>query len=663
MSVGQIQWHPGVRVGDDLTIVLPVLALGLSPLVVAIVRGQRAGSRAALLGLFGLSLGTFAVGSALINGRPHRGPLPAGIPRVVREDEYVGSDACRSCHPYEHATWHASYHRTMTQVAGPESIQAPFDGTELQLEGVTWRVERRGNEFWVEGQDDVTRIERRVAMTTGSHNYQVYWFEADADAGLAQLPFVYLLYDQMWIPRKARFLQPPIEITPIETGRWESHCIKCHATRGRKEHRLSGETRVAELGISCEACHGPGGEHVAANRTPLRRYYYHLNGEPDPTIVNPARLPHDRATDVCAQCHSIEIFLDQQTAKDWAHEGTRYRPGDDLAQFQTTVVGRYEDNAPAVQSYLDNHQVFELRYCFWSDGTLRVTGREYHGMVESPCYRRGTMSCLSCHNMHRPAEDVRPLTEWANDQLGAGMDGDGACLQCHPKYRNSKELVAHTRHRVDSTGSGCYNCHMPYASWGLLKAIRSHTVESPSVAASVATGRPNACNQCHLDQTLAWTAQKLKEWYQIDSPALSEDETNTAAALLWAIRGDAGQRALMAWSMGWPPAREASGTQWMVPFLTALLVDPYHAVRYNAQRSLRSYGEYADIVADTHVGASKEQQWSMAEEILARWKRTFPGSSGKKDFRLLLQPDGSFYRDRYRRFISERDDRALVLFE
>ena len=36
-----------------------------------------------------------------------------------------------------------------------------------------------------------------------------------------------------------------------------------------------------------------------------------------------------------------------------------------------------------------------------------------------------------------------------------------------------------------------------------------------------------------------------------------------AAAVLWAVQGDAGQRALAAWSMGWSPAQTASGKDWL----------------------------------------------------------------------------------------------------
>jgi len=654
----------GVRVSDDLPIAVIALVLGLLPLAARMVRSGGGKTAAGTVALIVLGMIAFLLGASALNARQEQRRPPKGLPRIIDHDGYVGADACRSCHPYEHATWEASYHRTMTQVASPESILAPFDGTELHLEGVTWHLERRGEQFWVKGEEEATTAEWRVAMTTGSHNYQLYWLEPEPNqAGLVQFPLVYFLEEGIWIPRKERFLQPPRERTPIETGRWKSHCIKCHATAGRKEPQPSGETRAADLGIACEACHGPGSEHVAANHSPWRRYRLHFRDEPDPTIVNPRRLSHDRATEVCGQCHGIEIFLDDKKAEDWAHEGSGFRPGKVLSDYQTTVIGRYDDNPPEVQRYLDHHETFRLENCFWSDGTLRVTGREYHGMLESPCYQRGEMSCLSCHKLHRSRDDARSFEAWRPDQLGEGMNGDQACIQCHERYDTTEAVVAHTHHEAGSTGSACYNCHMPYTTWGLLGAVRSHTVESPSVQTSLATGRPNACNQCHLDQTLEWTAQKLEEWYKMAPPELTQDEKNIVASALWTLRGDAGQRALMAWSMGWRPARDISGTGWLVPYLSTLMMDPYHAVRYNAQRALRRYPEYESITADGVAGATKEEHLHMASEVFVHWQKTYPGPEARTDPKLLMRQDAMIDQAEFKRLATERDNRLLVLFE
>ena len=189
--------------------------------------------------------------------------------------------------------------------------------------------------------------------------------------------------------------------------------------------------------------------------------------------------------------------------------------------------------------------------------------------------------------MHKRSEDSRATKDWADThQVATNMDGNQACLQCHEAIRNS--LAAHTKHTVESPGSSCYNCHMPYTTYGLLRALRSHQISSPTVAASVNTGRPSACNLCHMDKTLRWTSEYLEQWYRTPSVALNRDEQQVSASLLWVLRGDAGQRALVAWSMGWKPAQQASGTAWMPPFLAGLMDDPYEAVRFVASRSIRT---------------------------------------------------------------------------
>src|SRR5688500_17717044 len=136
------------------------------------------------------------------------------------------------------------------------------------------------------------------------------------------------------------------------------------------------------------------------------------------------------------------------------------------------------------------------------------------------------------------------------------------------------------RHGESSPGSSRYNCHMPYTTYALLEAIRSHQVSSPCVHSTSETGRPNACSLCHLDKSLGCTSARLAAWYGISEPSLSEDDRSIAAGAAWMLRGDAQQRALAAWSAGWPAAQSASGTGWMAPILARLADDPYEAVRF-----------------------------------------------------------------------------------
>ena len=70
-------------------------------------------------------------------------------------------------------------------------------------------------------------------MTTGSHQQQAYWYRTGHSRVLGQLPAMYLIGDQRWIPRPAAFMRPPSDGVFSETGRWNGVCINCHATHGK----------------------------------------------------------------------------------------------------------------------------------------------------------------------------------------------------------------------------------------------------------------------------------------------------------------------------------------------------------------------------------------------------------------------------------------------
>lgn len=592
-------------------------------------------------------------------------------PIAVPGDGYVTSASCQSCHPREYATWHGSYHRSMTQVASPESVLGDFDGVRLELHGASYRLDHDDEVYWIDFETpapggDTVHMRRPILMTTGSHIVQGYWYPTGDRRNMALFPFVYLIPLERWIPRESVFVRPPTpEDAPPprntewpEDQRWNHTCIHCHTTHGQPRYAEL-DTRAAEFGIACESCHGPGEEHVRRNQDPLRRYRLHLGDRPDDTIVDPRRLDHRRASQVCGICHGTSYPRAAELMNDLG-DGRSYRPGDAIEE--TRVIVQPTRGVDTLEGYPD-HDPRVREQSFWSDGMVRVKGREYNGLIESPCYRRGELSCFSCHAMHQDAGDPRPRLEWADDQLKPRMDGNEACLQCHQGFRDAGELTAHTRHQLTSSGSECYNCHMSYTSYGLLKGIRSHQIDSPSVAASVATGRPNACNQCHLDKTYGWTAEYLETWYEVPRPELGEVDRGVPASLIWLLSGDAGQRALAAWSMGWEPARQASpGTHWMTPFLVQLLVDPYDAVRFNAEQALRRQPGFEDL--DYDFIASTDARRAAAERAGARWQSLPPPAGQIADARaLLVDPDGVLPPDVFRRLLARRNDRPFALAE
>jgi hypothetical protein len=254
-------------------------------------------------------------------------------------------------------------------------------------------------------------------------------------------------------------------------------------------------------------------------------------------------------------------------------------------------------------------------------------------------------------------------------QLGARMDSNAACLQCHPAIGN--DLPAHTHHQPQSSGSLCYNCHMPHTSYGLLKAIRSHTITSPTARETLAAGRPNACNLCHLDQPLAWAASHLERWYGQPSVHLEPEQTNISSAALFLLRGDAGQRALLAWHAGWTNALQISGTNWLAPYLAELLVDPYSVVRYIAHRSLRRVPGFADFKYN-YIGPPPERA-AAREQVRVNWSAREAAAGTREESGLkrlpapnpavLLRPDGTLNETEFRNLLRQRNDRKMELLE
>jgi hypothetical protein len=594
-------------------------------------------------------------------------------PIRIPSDGYVGADACLACHPSQHDSWMQSYHRTMTQVASEDTVLAPFDGRVLEDHGRRVRVFRSGSSYWAEIDDPEggdRRVQRAIVVTTGSHSEQFYWYAAGGGRQLGLLGFVWRIAEKRWIPYLDVTVSPNPGHGPLSPaeGTWNRGCMFCHSTHPKMRlDPLENEfdTQVTNFGIACEACHGPGAEHVAANRNPLRRYRSNWSDEPDPTIVNPAHLSPRRASQVCGQCHGILPFLlPGEHAATLSAEGLEYRPGDELEATRPLVRPALKTRPAWLQQIVQADPSY-IRNRFWSDGIVRVSGREYNGLVDSPCFQTGDreaeLSCLSCHQMHRRDDDARSARVWADDQLKPSARGDEPCLGCHTALRG--RVAEHSHHPADSAGARCMNCHMPFTTFGLLKGIRSHTIESPNVQVNLDSGRPNGCNLCHLDQTLAWTAEALDRWYGIAPPSLSPDERTLPASWIWALSGDAGQRAVLAASFGWEPAKQASGSDWYGAVLARLLDDPYHAVRFVTQRSMRSLPEFADFRYDSRAPQAMRKKsvsralslWNQARGIEGSERLARMSSSDQKrgvrpqDILLTLQAD--------------RDDTPIVLQE
>lgn len=505
--------------------------------------------------------------------------------RDLHDTRYVTAAQCARCHPDHAASFRRTFHRTMTQRADPQSVQGNFEGATLDYFGVRATMTREGAAhviaYQLPGQEPQRFV---VEKTVGSRRYQQYL--ARRGDQLLRLPLAWHNEEQRWFHMNGAFLTPdpalPLQQVDFErhVTRWNDNCVFCHNVAPNPGLTESGtrqrfQTEVAELGIACEACHGPGAAHERANTSPLRRYALHLSGKADPSIVNPARLSPERSLDVCGRCHGQRITDDLDT---FLRAGDPFVPGDDLALYSAPL---WRDTT------LHGEQAFQAR--FWPDGTPRLTAYEYQGVLQSACAQRGELTCLSCHGMHEgdPRGQIRPFFTGGPEGARRRRQGAAMCTQCHDELTSIPAQRAHAHHE-DVALPGCADCHMPRVVYGVLDVHPSHRIERPDPARDASAGRPDACTLCHVAKTRRWASeQRDRLWPRQQTPAqpapsaLSEVETQLFA-------GDPIERALAAYALRSSTVPQRARHSALL--LDVLESDPYPAVRHLALRSLASLG-------------------------------------------------------------------------
>ena len=91
------------------------------------------------------------------------------------------------------------------------------------------------------------------------------------------------------------------------------------------------------------------------------------------------------------------------------------------------------------------------------------------------------------------------------------MQGNKLCLQCHvPETYDSAQ---HHFHEMGTEGASCVSCHMTGRYYMGNDFRRDHSFRVPRPDQSVTYDTPNACNECHDDQSPQWAADWINTWY------------------------------------------------------------------------------------------------------------------------------------------------------
>lgn len=503
------------------------------------------------------------------------------------ESTVEGSSSCRRCHPAQYETWHRSYHRTMTQSAEGSAVLAPFEGENVDAHGFRATMDRtaqgrpRIRIRALEG--DIAApplVDAEVELTVGSHRYQQYVARLDTGAGALErwrLPVAWHVAEQRWIHLGGAFLVP--DGTHGEAAdllrfmsRWNDNCIFCHNTEPVPGLVPDGDfrTEVGELGIACEACHGPASAHVERQQQPLRRLLAGVrDSSGDPTVAHPGRLHAGRQSQICGRCHGQRIGHD--LADVLAH-GDGFVPGTDLSTVSRPIFRdtRLASDPPDARPFADR---------FWPDGTPRLSAYEYQALLLSPCHQDGDgIGCGDCHSMHGTDPNM---------QLRDDYDERRVCTGCHTESAlpGATQPAGHGGHGEIVS---CGGCHMPRITYGLLEGMITHRIGSPDPGGLVGRDdQPDACTQCHVDRSRVWAAAQMQT-LGLATTRGRRPRPHEA----WASRveidlmgGDPVARALAAHALGRPEATGERGDRMRA--LVGAIEDEYPVVRWFAMRALR----------------------------------------------------------------------------
>jgi predicted CXXCH cytochrome family protein len=381
---------------------------------------------------------------------------------VAPSSDDVGAARCGSCHAGQHARWTGGRHSRMIQPATAESVRGDFGRASVTLRGRRYGLRNEGGAYFVrESYLSGQERERRVDYTLGSRRVQHYLTTLD-DGRIVVLPPSWDVLRQRWFHNLD--IVDPDETDEVRVQVWNTNCFGCHVSQELKGYEPEArryQTRWVDFGTSCERCHGPGRAHATSTRAA--------------DIVRPTRLEPPRATMVCAQCHSL---------RDITAPG--YRAGDDYFDHFMPILEYAQKPGPDP--------------AYWPDGRPRRFSNDALGLWQSRCFLEGRATCTSCHaDVHQPDVD-------RNSQL----DANGLCTGCHAEI--ARNVPAHTRHRAESAGSSCVECHMPRTVVSLKATMRDHTISVPAPENTRRFGIPNACTECHADKDPGWAADSLRRW-------------------------------------------------------------------------------------------------------------------------------------------------------
>lgn len=492
--------------------------------------------------------------------------------------DFVGREACKSCHELEYSAWTGSDHDLAMDVATETTVLGDFDNVQFTSHGITSRFFMSDGRFMVNSQGpDGQLADFEISHTFGVEPLQQYLVPFPG----GRLQCLNIAWDSelnRWFDLNPDTVIPPNDWLHWTRAaqNWNGMCAECHSTnlkKGFNPKTRSYTTTWSEIDVSCEACHGPGSEHVNwADIPPMARPDVDDFG----LVVQTGDIPSTQLVELCAPCHSRRSELG-----DYHHD-------------QATLLDVHIPSVLEEGLYFADGQILDEVYV-WGSFTQ---SKMYHNDVR----------CSDCHDSH---------------SLKLKFEGNELCAQCHrADVYDTGEHHFHkkTHEGKPSGGALCVKCHMPERPFMVIDWRADHSLRIPRPDLSATLGTPNACSQtgCHGDKPLGWSVDAFSKWYGLakkphygttlaagrqgrpeslpELVRMTGDELYpaivraTALTLLAAYPGEGSSRAFAAALVDENPLVRYTGvnnvsadtTETLVEILVPLLFDPVRAVRLQA---------------------------------------------------------------------------------
>ncbi|HKQ76936.1 MAG TPA: multiheme c-type cytochrome [Blastocatellia bacterium] len=332
--------------------------------------------------------------------------IPAGV-------NFTGSQACVECHKSKVAVQEKSSMGLALEFVAESPILSSNQRLTFRDGKFTYEIVRKGNQSIYTVTDGKETLSEPILYSFGQGKAgQTYLLKYAGDYYESRVSF-YTDTKNLDLTLGYQDTRPQSAIEAL--GRKlpadeVMQCFNCHSTGAVSGNQLHLEKLAP--GVRCEACHGPGGDHVAAGKA----------GQPNKDkIFNPSRLGGDELTqDFCGACHrsAEEIVM---SPKRIGINGVRFQP----------------------------YRIFGSK-CYSDD--RRISCAACHDPHESASHDEAfyDAKCLACHQSGRASGQPPSPSQSGEGRAAPGCKvGAKNCASCHmPKIDLPGSHFKFTDHRI-----------------------------------------------------------------------------------------------------------------------------------------------------------------------------------------------------------------------